>query len=592
MENAADMASPGPSTDIWDRNRTAWLQADPQTFQRVERLSPSALKKVPTLPSCPATLGPASFRGANRTLVYGIGDGRVVNTCLQADRQVLVIEPDTRQLRRVLSRYDWSNDFGQRLRILIPRFTSPEFLEISLLECVIDLQQWLRDSKVPFEVMDLGWSEFRQVLKEIQRAAGIPAEIERRVQGWPISTEPCPEITVVSPRCQIFDDLAACFSEIGTRVRLLEIPDKPREWSRTRWLHALRTLRDGPNSWILQRNRCWLDPDNPRERMDLSRFLPGKLVSWWWDVPNVTTYLEYQLGLHAEPKPALHETPGYAFARGLLPLLPSGSAWLPPAARTVFGTTDLAGLKNAPAQRKIVFVGQSRFDTLRANLNALVNILAESRRDLAACLADAINRAPTMIELHAALELSQREIGDTIRDLCAGMPAHGYYLNYLAEMCRSAAYRLAAITSLAAFPLMVFGDEGWLRSNAVTPDKFGGLLGPSQLPALYAQDHLHLNLNFMQVSTTVNPRVLDIAAAGGAVLTDDRPELAELFPSQTARPFSFQSLEALPDLIATLLKADLRDHRLSIATHVRAQHMMMHRATRLAQDLDLTIAPR
>jgi spore maturation protein CgeB len=136
---------------------------------------------------------------------------------------------------------------------------------------------------------------------------------------------------------------------------------------------------------------------------------------------------------------------------------------------------------------------------------------------------------------------------------------------------------------------MVFGDEGWVTSGAIDRSQWGGPVAPADLPGLYARSRLNLNFNFMQVSSTVNPKVLDVAAAGGAVLTDDRPELAELFPSPDVRPFVFTTLAELPDRVSSLLRRDLDSHRRGVREEVIAHHTMHHRADWLIRELSLPV---
>ncbi|RJP79183.1 MAG: hypothetical protein C4524_05655 [Candidatus Zixiibacteriota bacterium] len=100
--------------------------------------------------------------------------------------------------------------------------------------------------------------------------------------------------------------------------------------------------------------------------------------------------------------------------------------------------------------------------------------------------------------------------------------------------------RLAAEADL---PLAIHGDQGWkaalngkgegrveLRGEA---DYYGGL------PGLYAQAGAVLNLTGMQMPAALNQRCYDVPAAGGFLLTDDQPALAEQFePGREAVTFA------------------------------------------------------
>ncbi len=89
----------------------------------------------------------------------------------------------------------------------------------------------------------------------------------------------------------------------------------------------------------------------------------------------------------------------------------------------------------------------------------------------------------------------------------------------------------------------------------------------------------------MQVSSTVNPKVFDIAAMGAVPLSDYRPELDELFPDASVRPKSFQSLEELPDRVSDLLHQDLDGYRYRLAAYTRQHHSLVNRARWIMENL-------
>lgn len=583
------MTEQGLST--WQRNLVALERADPmlarrlderpwgvwRTFERTplgeiaasDGSSTWIVRDVPLAPAPDFSLG----------VLPGIGTGDTVDGLLRAGHRVVVLEPEACLVRWLLHHFDWSEAIhAATLRIRVPNFTTPEFVELSLLESGAELQGIMESEAPQVGEVDPGHPR-AQILRELVLAARLPGELSRRVQGWPsVKQPPAVDIAILSPNCLIFDDLARAFEEQGVSTKLIHVTDQPRAWSRTRWLHAARELRDAAPRFIIARNRTLLETANPRERLDLQRALPAPVIRWWWDVPNVASHLEEWQA---------PSTPGYAFARGILEKLPPGNRWLPPAARSVFAQVPLEAGRQR--QAVILFVGQSRLDPLRSHVNALANNLAGGA---GADLAAAVNRTRSMSELHDALRAAESDCAEAIHRLRPALPAHAYYLDYLLAMSVTAAFRLAAIERLvrAGLALVVHGDDGWLRSGAVAAEQFRGLVHPDRLAELYASVRLNLNLNFMQVSTTVNPRVLDIVAAGGGVLTDRRPELAELFPDPAARPATFEHLDDLVDRAADLLRRGSSDTPLAAAQVVRARHLTRHRATRILLDLDLASA--
>lgn len=583
------MTAQGLST--WQRNLVALEYANPMLARRLDERPWGTWRTFERTPggeiaasdgSRTATVRevsrfPSPVRGLQ--VLPGIGTGDTVDDLLRAGHRVVVVEPEGFLVRWLLDQFDWSEAIrAATLRIHVPNFTTPEFVEVSLLESGAELQGIMESEA--HQVGEVASGHPRaQVLRELVLAARLPGELNRRVRGWPsVKQPPALAIAILSPRCLIFDDLARAFEEQGVSTKLLHVTDQPRAWSRTRWLHAARELRDAAPRFIIARNRTLLETANPRERLELQRVLPAPVIRWWWDVPNVTSHLEEWRA---------PSTPGYAFARGILEKLPPGNRWLPPAARSAFAEVPL----DAGRQRQtvILFVGQSRFDPLRSHVDALANNLAGGA---GAALAATVNRARSMSEIHDALRAAEPVCAEAIHRLRPALPAHAYYLDYLLAMSVTAAFRLAAIERLvrAGLALVVHGDDGWLRSGAVAAEQYRGLVHPDHLAELYTSVRLNLNLNFMQVSTTVNPRVLDIVAAGGAVLTDSRPELAELFPDPAARPATFERLDDLVDRAADLLRRDSANSRIAATAVVRARHLTRHRAARILLDLGLASA--
>ncbi|MFO0944982.1 MAG: glycosyltransferase [Planctomycetota bacterium] len=193
-----------------------------------------------------------------------------------------------------------------------------------------------------------------------------------------------------------------------------------------------------------------------------------------------------------------------------------------------------------------------------------------------------------MTAMHEFLHQATEEFQQTIDSIREQSFAQAYYLDYLWRMSVTACFRMAAVERLAGFPLAIYGDDGWIRSKSVLREQYHGLVTPGQLPELYSRHPLHLNLNFMQVASTVNPRVLDLAACGSAVITDDRSELSILFPNPEACPFSFRAMEELPDLVSDLRRRDLAEHRRQVRAAVLKEHTMLHRADWLASKLCLS----
>lgn len=483
-----------------------------------------------------------------------------------------IIEPDLQKLKTFLQRLDVTEELRTgRLCLASPVLATDALAQVSLAELsaalstVTDPLTW----QINRPANENEISFFRR----LQQSVELITQVSERVQGWPTSNSTPHRLTVVSPQCAIFDDLAECFKALGVETQLFRIPDRAQQWSRTRWLHALRQLREQPADAILMRNRVLFDSVQPGERYGLERFLPGRAILWWWDVPHVLSRIE--MGC---PLPGAMETVTHAFARELAEQL--NSKWLPPGARTEF--VRAAGQPLTAPEMKVSFVGQSRYDALMQNLQMLVDGMVSVGGHAGRALANAFASISLLEKLHAQFERCTADWLALKDKLARQIPACAYFLHYLFEMCRTATFRLQAIATLSQVPVTVFGDPGWLKAGVVKPEHFRGLVSPAQLPEIYRSSRLNLNLNFMQVSSTVNPKVLDILACGAVVLTDHRPELAELFPDPAVRPVSFRSLKELPQRVSEALAAGLTPQ---LTAYVHQHHTLSHRASQLLKTL-------
>lgn len=512
-------------------------------------------------------------------VLQGAGTGERLDQLLRDDtRPIWVVEPQAHLICWLFCRYNWAEEiYSGRLHWLIPAVDQPAVAEVGLHEIIGGLQQLIADRGPPGWIKSGSYALAQSFHDQVESASMQCLATVARIERWPSSVGST-AVTVISPRCRIFDDLANSLSAIGCPTRRIEVPDRPADWTRLRYWHTLRQLRDPSTDVTIVRNRAFLETADASLRLGIERFVPGRIVSWWWDEPTVSTALDLR-----DPS---YRRPALAFARGLLSQLPPGSRWLPPAARSEF-VRPQPHFGNDGRDWPLSFVGQSRFHAMRDHLNILANALAYFDGRIGPQLAQEINGASTMRGFHETLVRLAEPTYEAIARIRCSLPAVGIYLETLRRMAETAAFRLAAVEALKAFPLIVFGDEGWVESGAVERDRFAGLVSPADLPALYRRTQLNLNFNFMQVSTTVNPKVLDIAAGGHAVLTDDRPELGELFVEPETRPPSFANLAELPDRVSALLASDLSTQREAMCRVVRSQHTMNHRARWIAREYGL-----
>jgi hypothetical protein len=511
-------------------------------------------------------------------LMMGVGSGKTVGRLLSDLRNpLLIIEPELGLIREILNHQNWKQPIlDRRLRILVPDIHDPILSQISLQECVADIQHRVLESggnscwvaSGSFELNRAFFNQVEQSLSFLTEWTGFMAHAKRIRRP----EEDPDDITVVSPQCRIFDDLARCFRHLGLKTRLWRVPDASGVWTPAQWREAYLQSGQKPAHVFLFRNRTLLETEKATERYHWEHFIPGKIVSWWWDVPNVASRIDFE-----------HQTRGhinFAFARDIASGLPGQAQWLPPGALTPFSALPVSLGTPPKPDLPVTFVGQSRMQQIITNLKILHQTLQNLCGQEGAFLSSDIERKHNILELYDYLQKKKDDISRLIGKIAPGRPWHAYYLDYIFQMVLTGLFRLAAVLVVrrAAIPLLIFGDEGWVDSGVVDRSAFKGLIAPDRLPALYQRSAVNLNLNFMQVSSTVNPKVLDACAACGTVLTDYRPELEELFPDPGTRPFHFTTLEELPETLTSLLHTDLTEHRIRLMVHTRRVHSLRERA--------------
>ncbi|OWW21300.1 glycosyltransferase [Noviherbaspirillum denitrificans] len=564
---------------VFARNQRALDLFDPRTAACIARISSLPATGVrPTVRQ--SAWSPPELKPEDTVILQGIGDGaEILRLLAQPFSRILVVECDRAACISVLHHNDFSTALAEgRLRLFLVPADSPVTREISLRECTSELVACLhgRNGTLHFVATATtpARSEFFDALRRgVQEAARTIGELTRAR-----ASTAAYDVTVISPCCAIFDDLARCFHNLGLRIQLLRVPDNQGTWTSEQLRNVRSTLASAPSRLVVTRNRALFETEEPTGYPQPEALVPGHVAMWWWDVPNLATYIDLR-----HPR---GNTRAFGFARDILPLLPQGAEWLPPGARMAFVE---AGTQPEIAQDiDVSFVGQSRLQNLHANLRHLGKVLHDLGGN-APALARDIEQSRGYVWLHDYLKQHHRDIQDAIAPIAAAYPAHAYYLHYLLEMAVSGSFRIAAIEKVSGegVDVAIYGDDDWLKVAGVNARNFKGLIAPEDLPTLYRRSRINLNLNFMQVSSTVNPKVLDIAATGSVVLTDHRPELELLYSDPAARPFAFHGLHELSGKIDALRQADLTHHRKAVLMQTCQNHTLQQRALWLAQRFGL-----
>ncbi len=109
-----------------------------------------------------------------------------------------------------------------------------------------------------------------------------------------------------------------------------------------------------------------------------------------------------------------------------------------------------------------------------------------------------------------------------------GIEYHGTLVEYLENKATSLRRRYF-LEALVDRGLVIFGDSEWQDTNFSGPlaSCYSGrrLQYATELPALYASTKININLFHVQCVAAPNPRVYDVLACGGFLLTTDNPGL-------------------------------------------------------------------
>ncbi len=89
--------------------------------------------------------------------------------------------------------------------------------------------------------------------------------------------------------------------------------------------------------------------------------------------------------------------------------------------------------------------------------------------------------------------------------------------------------RIHYVRELQEMGLQVFGNEEWLKILR-NPNAYKGTIDyRKELPLLYKNAKINVDIPHPQLVNSANQRVYDVPAAGGFVLTEDKPAIRELF---------------------------------------------------------------
>ncbi len=517
-------------------------------------------------------------------ILFGIGQGEILMQLLpRSDIDVLVIEPELSVIVAVLQHYDVSTALRLgKLRFLLPLLKHPAVQEIETRKCLVFLQTYIQEMQSHLIWINTGSRALNDpFFTGLEQALSVWDQQIQKIAPWlKQSYNFVFDITVVSPDCAIFDDLAHCFKRLGFNVRLCRIPDMSGTWTQEQYHDLWLELITQPSQVTIMRNRVLLENSDVKQRLSLEPLLPGRIVSWWWDVPNSATQIDLD-----DPQTQL---PAFAFSREILNQLPYLSQWLPPAARQDFVTAEQRWVRQ-DEEIPVSFVGQSRFAMVANHMTVLTQVLSTFSEPQAVLLLQDIQKQQDVLIQYHYLQQHEQDLLLAIEKIQCKVPHVAYFLQYILRMLQTGMLRLAGVKMLQDhnISVKVYGDSDWVNSGIVAPENFCGTIAAESLPRLYQCSKVNLNFNFMQSASTINPKVLDIVACGAVVLTDNRPELDILYPDTNTRPFVFDNLDELPQRVSEILTLDLMAYKQRLRSYTIAQHSLESRAKLLTEVLNI-----
>lgn len=146
--------------------------------------------------------------------------------------------------------------------------------------------------------------------------------------------------------------------------------------------------------------------------------------------------------------------------------------------------------------------------------------------------------------------------------------------------------RINLVKRLLPMGIEARGDASWSRIL----DNYESNLGYfDDLAPYYRTTAVNLNSTSLQMRDAVNQRVFDCPAAGGFLLTDNQPDLYDLFDVEN-EVVTYESLPELQDKIVFYLKHP--EERAAIVARARARVLAEHTHRHRLADLEAYLKPR
>ena len=395
----------------------------------------------------------------------------------------------------------------------------------------------------------------RRVVEFLNRPRTVSADSIRKV--WLLERTPdCPEYTRV--QYHLARKLTEAIKHAGCEVCGPEY--QPQTYYPP--FHAVQDFMESEADLALLINAFSTDlsvfGENFTERLQIPK------VSWFMDAPITMRDRLKKHGLAAADVLASTDAHWFEDVADVAPGLAERTIHALPLAATY----DNEGPLDAAWAGPVSYVGQVRdvdavldrstiADYIRQALYRMAEVIAQNRYERPIQL---IQNSPELADLR------QRY------DLLSFFRTYFHHVIWEAE----SRHRVQTLQPLADQGLQIYGNPEWTPRIQGTPLEAcftGKTVAHDDLPRLYRNSQINVNIHHVQSSTSLNQRMFDVPASGGFLITEYLPGLEELFEPEREVVF-YRTPEELREKVQHYLERP--DQCREIAERARARVLRDH----------------
>lgn len=350
-------------------------------------------------------------------------------------------------------------------------------------------------------------------------------EASSRFDFWSKAARPrfqdrTPRVLLLTSKYFLMGEVEGACKKLGIPTRMIKVEDKVAVDGEKFVRELLETVLAFQPDCCITLNHMGVDVEGML--MDVLARLRLPLASWFVDNPHLIIHLYNKcispwttlFTWDEDNIPTLRQT-GFEHVR-YLPLGTDPERFRPN-----------AGHASPDWKARVSFVGNSMIYKVGGRLRHghFPKALLRQFKNVAAAFSQSEDRS--------VASFIQKQFPAAWADYCA-LPDNDARLAFETAVTWQATrlYRNNCVRQLLPFNPLIVGDNGWkieFRHDRLQPRYHEPLSYYSQLPAFYPRSEINFNCTSKQMKGAVNQRVFDAPAAGAFVLTDWRPQMANLF---------------------------------------------------------------